>query len=528
MARGQLTRTAEAVLAATRGDVRVMVGHSDQYPESERADLRRYVNDGGSLVVVPVGEDPWQSNLTGVAIAAELPRAEWIVNVCSRPEAARLAAEVPFTSPFRELLAMAGDVEVVATCSVGWKQCPALTLRPVGRGKVLCVGFTDVEALLLHPVLGRYCDRLLGRGFEVGSVRSLGLAVVGYGPFGGMGYLHGLAASETAGLDFVAAVDASTPRLVVAAQEFPGVRTYLDSAKLAGDDAVDIAVVATPPSQHAELAVALLDAGKHVVVEKPMCFTVAEADRMLAAAAANDRVLTVHQSRRWDPDYLALRRAVEGGQLGEVFNVETFVGGFEHPCRAWHSEESVSGGAVYDWGSHHIDWILRLYGSAPSRLVVTSHKRVWHDVTNADQITVAMHWNDGREGTFRQSDLAALRRPKFYVQGTKGTLEGHYRPVGFESVEPGRGYRQRHSHHAEAPVSLRMVTHEGGYGLIDQHLPLLMDEEWGFHRNLADHLLLGEALAVPGEQARAVVAVLEAAQRAGNNGYCVLDLDGGS
>ena len=72
------------------------------------------------------------------------------------------------------------------------------------------------------------------------------------------------------------------------------------------------------------------------------------------------------------------------------------------------------------------------------------------------------------------------------------------------------------------------MTHEGGYGLIDQHLPLLMDEEWGFHRNLADHLLLGEALAVPGEQARAVVVVLEAAQRAGNNGYCVVDLDGGS
>lgn len=233
----------------------------------------------------------------------------------------------------------------------------------------------------------------------------------------------------------------------------------------------------------------------------------------------------MHQSRRWDTDFLALTRAVELGLVGEVFNIETFVGGFEHPCRAWHSEEAISGGAVYDWGSHHIDWLLCLYGGPPAQVVTTSHKRVWRDVTNADQVTVWMRWPDGREATFRQSDVAAIRRPKFFVQGTAGSIEGHYRPLRFDSLEAGRGHVQRTAHHAEAPVELRLVRYESGYGLVDHVLPPVPHPGWGFHRNLADHLLLGEPLAVPPQQSRAVVAVLEAAQRAGADGSTVVDLD---
>jgi predicted dehydrogenase len=280
---------------------------------------------------------------------------------------------------------------------------------------------------------------------------------------------------------------------------------------LAADDDVAIAVVATPPVHHADVVRALLRAGKHVVVEKPMCLRREDADDLVRLAADCARVLTVHQSRRWDADWLALRRVVAGGLIGDVFDIETFVGGFEHPCRAWHSEESVSGGAIYDWGSHHVDWIIQLYGEPPARLLCTSHTRVWHDTTNADQITLWMQWRDGREATFRQSDIAAIRRPKFYVQGTTGTLAGDYRPVVTESVEPGRGYRAAVSHHAEAPVDLRVVRYEG----VGQTTEMLVRPDphpgWGFHRNLADHLLLGEPLAVRPEESRDVVAVLEAA-----------------
>jgi predicted dehydrogenase len=501
----------------------VVVGRVDERAPAAVEELRRHVTSGGSLLVVPEPADPVQAELTGVHVDAERTRAEWFVTLGDRPEAARLDGEVPVSTPLHVLRPVAGDAEIVATTSVGFRHVPVLAVRSVGLGRVVSAGIADLEALLAHAVLGRYVRRLLGP--PAAPARPLGVAVVGYGPYGGMGYTHGLAATETDGLAFVAAVDPLPERRSVAVTDFSGLRTYASATELGADDGVDIAIVATPPSQHAELAVALLEAGKHVVVEKPMCLTVADADRMMAAAAANDLVLTVHQSRRWDTDFLALVRAVEHGLVGEVFNIETFVGGFEHPCRAWHSEEEISGGAVYDWGSHHIDWLLRLYGAPPARVVTSSHKRVWHDVTNADQVTVWMQWPDGREATFRQSDVAAVRRPKFFVQGTAGTIEGHYRPVAFESLEPGRGYVNRAAHHAEAPVELRLVGYEGGYGLVEQRLPPVPHPGWGFHRNLADHLLLGEPLAVPPQQSRAVVAVLEAAQRAGGNGTAVVELD---
>jgi len=216
-----------------------------------------------------------------------------------------------------------------------------------------------------------------------------------------------------------------------------------------------VALVATPPAHHVALTLTLLRGGKHVACEKPLCLTVAEADQIIATAAASRRMLTVHQNRRWDPDFVALRRTVGAGLLGEIFNVETFVGGYAHPCRTWHSDTAVSGGAGYDWGSHHVDWVLQLLSGTPRVVQANGHKRVWHDVTNLDQIRVRMTWADGREAEFLQSDIAAVRRPKFYVQGTAGTLVGSYRTITLEAIEPGRGYVATQPHHAEAPACRR-------------------------------------------------------------------------
>jgi predicted dehydrogenase len=339
-----------------------------------------------------------------------------------------------------------------------------------------------------------------------------------------MGYLHGLAATETEGLAFTAAADNSPDRIEAARNDFPDLIGHDSATSLAKDDTVDVAVIATPPSFHAELAIELLRAGKHVVMEKPMAITRADADQVIATAIEHDRTVTVHQSRRWDTDFLAVQRLVRSGELGEVFNIETFVGGFEHPCRAWHSEDSISGGAVYDWGSHHVDWINQLYGSAPSRVLCTTHTRVWHDTTNVDQLSLWMQWADGREATFRQSDVCAIRRPKFHIEGTAATVEGYYRPLRTDAVVPGRGHLEHNSHHAEAPVELTVGRYDGEHGIVTSQVRPAPDQGWGFHRNLADHLLLGESLAVEPAQSRDVVAVLEAAHRSGNEGGSLIDL----
>lgn len=427
----------------------------------------------------------------------------------ARPEdplTQRLDPEFALMDAFTPLAVTDNAFRPVLTVNYRYVDRPAV----VARGRTVVSGLGNTDGALADPRLAV----VLRRGLRAGGPPTkspLGVGVVGYGPYGGMGYLHGTAVTATAGLEFVAACDRDGDRRKAAEHDFAGVRAHATVAELAGDDAVDVAIVALPPVSHAQVAMELLRAGKHVVLEKPLCLAVTDADALIAEARTGGQVLTVHQSRRWDQDFRALRQAVDHGLLGEIFNIETFVGGFEHPCRAWHSEDTVSGGTVYDWGSHHIDWIVQLLGTAPSSVTAVGHKRVWHDITNLDQLRVRMRWDDGREAEFLSSDVAAVRRPKFYVQGTQGTLAGHYRQVSFERVDPALGFVRETTHHAEAPVDLVLARYQSGTGISETRLPLPPLQPFAFHRNLADHLLLGDPLAVEPGSSRDVVAVLEAA-----------------
>ena len=446
----------------------------------------------------------------GVAPAPAVPRGEVVPRVARADDqlTARVDNDFALVDDFTPL-AVAGDGFLpVLTVSYRFVDLPAIVVR----GRTVVSGLGAHDDALADQRLATILRRAL-RGRVARMSRPLGVGVVGYGPYGGMGFLHGTAVSATPGLELVAACDRDLERRKAAERDFAGVRAYETIEELAADEGVDVAVVALPPVSHAEVAMALLRAGKHVVLEKPLCLAVADADALITEAAAGGRVLTVHQSRRWDQDFRAVRRAVDAGLLGEIFNVETFVGGFEHPCRAWHSEDTVSGGTVYDWGSHHIDWILHLFGCGPASVSAVGHKRVWRDVTNLDQLRVRMQWDDGREAEFLSSDVAAVRRPKFYVQGTQATLVGHYRPVTFERIDPSLGFVRKTAHHAEAPADLVLARYESGSGVAETSLPLPPVQPYAFHRNLADHLLLGDPLAVTARSSREVVAVLEAATR---------------
>lgn len=485
--------------------------------------LHDLVRSGVSLLVLgaPAGEE--LQSLAGVRPGPVVDGTE-VFATCAEPSVltARAVGEFAVTGML-EVLEPTAEITTVLTVSIGYRHQPALVERRVGTGLVVTSGFRGDSSRCEE--LARVLRRAV-RARQPRVAGPIGVGVVGYGPHGGMGFLHGSAATETDGLVFVAAVDTDADRRKAAEARFPGISAHEDLDELLADEAVGLVVVATPPTSHAAIAGACLRAGKHVAVEKPLCITTREADELLALAGEHDRMLTVHQNRRWDPDFRALRRAVDAGMLGTLFNVETFVGGFEHPCRAWHSEASISGGAIYDWGSHHLDWILLLMGDDPMSVTTTRHKRVWHDVTNDDQVRVRLAWADGREAEFFQSDIAGVRRPKFYVQGTEGTVAAHYRPFVHESVEHGLGYQRWESHHAEAPVPLTLARYEAGYGLTETTLPPLVGGPWPFHRNLADHLLLGEPLEVDPLDVRAVIGVLEAAQRSGLEGgtTCSLDL----
>src|SRR5205814_234268 len=116
---------------------------------------------------------------------------------------------------------------------------------------------------------------------------------------------------------------------------------------------------------------------------------------------------------------------------GQPFYMESFIGGFEHPCDFWHSHEPVSGGTIYDWGSHYFDWILQLFDPRVVSVAAQAHKRVWHDVTNADQVRVDLAFEGGD-----QVDPARRRAAERVTVGTP--LPGPL-PPGEREVRIGWG-----------------------------------------------------------------------------------------
>jgi predicted dehydrogenase len=279
-----------------------------------------------------------------------------------------------------------------------------------------------------------------------------------------------------------------------------------------------------PPVLHATAVLECLEAGKHVVCEKPFALTAADADRMLEAAARAGRTVTVYQSRRWDPDFIALRQAVGRGDIGDPFYMETFIGGFGHPCSFWHSHEPVSGGIIFDWGSHYFDWVLQVLPGAVVRVAAGAHKRVWHDVTNADQVRVDLTFEGGEQATFLHSDVAAALKPKWYLLGTGGAIVGDWRREVVRSRAWTGDLEEEPLQPAEAHARVSVHRADGGGGVDVTELALGPRARQGFYRNLADHLLLGEPLAVPAHQARRNVAIMEAATRSVAQGGLPVEL----
>src|SRR5438876_8438997 len=299
----------------------VVDGPQPARPLQFLAAIRTAVERGAALVAIgaaPVERDGFWADLLGAVAGPEPPPGEYFARVTEAHShiSARVTREFAVVDGFVPLIPLA-DGKVIVDVSVALRNFAAVVETPRGAGRVVACGLGNTDAALRTPELAQLLARALRPDLHCCG-RNIGVGIVGYGPLGAMGYHHGLGVMRTEGLELVAVVDPNVERRKAAETDFPGIRTYASMSELISDDDVEVAFVATPPAHHAGLPLELLCAGKHAACEKPLCLTVAEADQMIATAAASRRMLTVHQNRRWDPDFVAVRRAVGAGLLGEI------------------------------------------------------------------------------------------------------------------------------------------------------------------------------------------------------------------
>jgi len=177
----------------------------------------------------------------------------------------------------------------------------------------------------------------------------LRVGLVGFGMAGRV--FHGPLVSSVEGIELAAVVERISDQ---ARQRYPAITTYRSLEELLADTSIDLVVVATPSGTHFEVARHVLAAGKHVVVDKPMSVTPDEIGQLIEQAHANQRHLIPFHNRRWDGDFLTVRKLLAEHQLGRIVYIESRFDRWNPGVtrRPWKDDPQQGGGVLLDLGTH--------------------------------------------------------------------------------------------------------------------------------------------------------------------------------
>lgn len=254
-------------------------------------------------------------------------------------------------------------------------------------------------------------------------MQDIGVGLIGYGLAGRV--FHAPFIELTPGLQLRAVVSRDPAKVHAG---LPAMKVAPDVAALLAEPDIGLVVIASPDDYHAQHAVAALEAGKHVVVDKPFATSLVDAHRMAAAARASGKMLTAFQNRRWDADFLTLRRLIAEDRFGRIVHFESHFDRWRpFPAAVW--KEARAGGSWLDLGPHLVDQALCLFGRPEA--VTADLAALRPGAPAPDWFHVILHYPDHR-AILRSTKLAADHGLRFAVHGTQGSWIKH----GIDAQEP--------------------------------------------------------------------------------------------
>jgi len=337
--------------------------------------------------------------------------------------------------------------------------------------------------------------------------KDIKVGAIGYGGAFNMGKQH-LAQMAQAGMTPVAVTDPDESRLEVAKEDYPGIAVFKSTEEMLEGSDVNLLAIITPHNTHAKIAIQCLEAGRHVVTEKPFAVTTAECDAMIEAAKKSDCLVSTYHNRHWDGCVLKAVEQIGGGAVGDVVRIEAHMGGYRKPGDWWRTSKSISGGVLYDWGVHLLEYSLQIMDAGretPCEIAeVTGYAKAgfwadqtaWKDDTNEDEAFAIIRLKDGRWLTLCITNIDSnAKRGQLEVTGTKGTY----------IMEGG---------------SWEIITRDGD-ATTSRKGRSPRSEGQRFYQNIADHLTKGDELVITAEWARRPIHVLDLANQSAKKGEAI-------
>jgi scyllo-inositol 2-dehydrogenase (NADP+) len=245
----------------------------------------------------------------------------------------------------------------------------------------------------------------------------------------------GLVGFGLAGRAFHAPIIHAVPGLRLAAvvqrsgtsaqEAYPNVKIVRDLEELLAIDSISLVAIATPNQTHFPFAKRCLEAGRHVVVDKPFTNTLAEASELVDLARRHDRVLTVYQDRRFDGDFRTVRELLAKGSLGKIARFESAFDRCRPQIRtnSWKEKPAPGSGVFFDLAPHLVDQALQLF--PPPESVLADIRVEREGSLTDDAFDLTFYYKDGMRAVLEESMLAPDPRPHYRIQGTRGVYVKH-------------------------------------------------------------------------------------------------------
>lgn len=241
---------------------------------------------------------------------------------------------------------------------------------------------------------------------------------IGIVGFGGIAGWHYNLIEEIENLTVGGIWDIKEERRTYAAER--GIHVYSSLDDLLVDPQVDIVLIAAPNDVHKGVAIQAMEAGKNVISEKPVTLSSEELQEIIDVSEKTEKFFTVHQNRRWDKDYMTVKKLMEEEKLGEIFHIESRVHGSRGIPGDWRGEKEHGGGMVFDWGVHLLDQAMLFFPGVKLNTVYATLTHVTTPLVD-DGFSADLGFENGVHILIEVGTSNFISLPRWYVQGADGT-----------------------------------------------------------------------------------------------------------